>query len=346
MVGLGSRERVLRAIAHQDTDRLPRNLRGAAQPVLDGLVRRLGMRDEAALRDRFKADMQRVLLSYRCPYTDGRNIWGLAHEATNVTQRVATHPLAEATTVEQVESYAWPNPDWADVASFHKAAQEAHKTGRALVGSSWGSIFGEAYRLMGMDNLMIAMIAYPDVVHAIVGHVADFFLEVDRRAFSTCQGLLDLSFHGNDFGSQKGLLFSRSMFAEFFAAPTRALLDQAKSYGLRTMYHSCGAVFDVIGDLIACGVDVLDPVQVTAEGMDPRRLKAAFGGQICYHGAISAQRVLPLGTPDEVHEHVRETCEIMRPGGGYIFTSDQDITADTPIENVIAMYDAIDALGF
>jgi uroporphyrinogen decarboxylase len=199
---------------------------------------------------------------------------------------------------------------------------------------------------MGMDGFLIAMVLHPDVAAAVVEHVTSFFLEVDRRLFEVCDGLLDLSFHGNDYGAQQGLLFSRAMFQQFFAVPVKSLIDQAKTHGLRAMYHSCGAVSELIPDLVACGVDVLDPVQATAAGMEPRNLKSRFGSQISFHGAISAQRVLPLGTSDEVRQHVKEVSETMRVGGGYIFVSDQKITRDAPLANVLAMYQAIDELGY
>ncbi len=342
---LSSRERVLRAIAHQETDRLPRDYRAEA-PVTEGLLRLLDLPDLEALNERFRIDMVRVEVAYDCPYTDGRNIWGLRSESVGLTTRIANHPLAEATTVEQVEAYPWPNPDWANVEAFRRQAIAARRTGRAVVGSSWGSIFGESYRLMGMDGFMVALAIYPDVAAAAIRHVAGFFLEVDRRLFSACGGLLDISYHGNDFGSQRGLFFSRRHFQQFFAVPTAGLLGQAHRHGLRTMYHSCGAVSEVIPDLIACGVDVLDPVQVTAAGMEPKVLKDGFGDCLSFHGAISSQRVLPFGSKEDVRLHVGEVCAIMKQGGGYVFCPDQDITRETPPHNVLAMYEALDRLGW
>jgi len=340
-----SRERVLRAIDHKETDRLPRNFR-CQEELIGPLLDRLGLRSVRELEIRFKIDLQHVPLSFRCPYADGRNIWGMTFQTTGTTTNVDLHPLAGATTVEQVNAHAWPDPDWLEIDAFKKAAIEARKTGRAVVGSSWGSIFGESYRLMGMDNFMAAMALYPDVASAVIARVADFFMEVDRRLFDASGELIDLCYYGNDFGSQKGLLFSRQMLKDFFAPHIKRLIDQAKGYGLRAMYHSCGAVSELIDDLIDCGVDVLDPVQITAEGMEPRRLKDRFGDRICFHGAISAQRVLPLGTEEQVREHVDRICRIMKPSGGYIFTSDQQVTADTPVENIIAMYDAMDDFGY
>ena len=342
-----SRERVLCAIDHQEPDRLPRNF-DAEEPVVEGLLRRLELPDLAALHDYLKVDFVRVPVEIRCPYTDGRNIYGIQMGGTpdGMTRNAVTHPLAEAQTLADVERYAWPDPDWLDLERTIADAKRARVSGRFVICSTWGAIFGEAYRLMGMDNFMIGLCTVPDVVHAIIRKLTDFYLEVDRRVFEACDGLIDMAYYGNDMGTQRALLFRREQFQDFYSGPFKEMTAQAKRFGLRTMMHSCGAVGEVIPDIIESGFEVLDPVQYTAEGMHPKGLKQRFGRELAFHGCISAQRVLPLGTPDEVRAHVHEVCDIMRPGGGYVFTSDQAITSDSPVENVLAMYDEVERAGY
>ncbi len=337
-----SRERVLRAIEHRETDRVPRDF-DAVPEKIGPLLAELRL-SEAQLREKFRCDMTRVWMRYNPPYTDGRNIWGLMLAATDLTQTIAEHPLAHAQDLDDIRNYAWPDPSWADIARAKAEALEGRRAGRAVACSSWGSIFGEAYRLMGMDNFFMAMAASEEVVDALVARLTDFFLEVDRRVFAECEGLVDMAFHGNDFGTQRGLLFSRAMFQRFFAPHLARLAAQAHAHGLRAMFHSCGAVREILPDLIDCGYDVLDPVQVTADGMVPRELKRDFGAAITFHGGISAQKVLPLGSADDVRAHVRDTVEAMRPDGGYIFCPDQAVTEDTPTANILAMYDELDRL--
>ena len=340
--GLSSRERVLRAIEHKETDRLPRDF-DAVPEKMEILVRETGL-SEAQLREKFRVDMTRVWMRYNPPYTDGRNAFGLRLASAGATQNIAEHPLAHAETVDDILNYSWPDPSWADIARAKAEALEGRRLGRAVVCSSWGSIFGEAYRLMGMDSFFMAMAANEEVVDALVGRLTDFFLEVDRRVFAECDGLVDMAFHGNDLGTQRGLLFSRAMFRRFFAPHLARLAAQAHAHGLKTMFHSCGAVRELIGDLADCGYDALDPVQFTADGMDPRALKRDFGSLITFHGAVSAQKVLPLGTEDEVRAHVQDVASALRPHGGYVFCSDQAVTEDTPTANILAMYDALDTL--
>jgi len=334
----------MRAVDHQETDRLPRNF-GATAKVSEELQKLWGL-DGPEFAARLRVDLTGAWLPIACPYEDGRNIWGMVYDKAELTSNVTQHPLAEVETVDEVDAYSWPDPDWADIEAFRTNAVAARETEKAVIGSTWGSVFGETYRLMGMDNFMMALVLNPEVVHRIVSHVLEFFLEVDRRAFAATEGLIDISYHGNDFGTQRGLLFSREMWVEFFKQPLTKLAMQAKSHGIRPMFHSCGAVSELIPEFVDCGVVILDPIQNTAEGMETERLKREFGAMMAFHGGVSAQKVLPLGTPEEVREHVRRICEIMKPGGGYIFTSDQAITEDTPAENVAAMYDAVEEFGW
>jgi len=345
-VEMTSRQRVLCAIEHRPADRLARDF-DAAPEIVDALIARLGLQNEIELREHFRTDIEIVQAIYNCPHDDGRNIFGIqTMQSSDGRTHAFTHPLAEVRAVDELDEYPyWPDPTWVDLDAMRPAIQRAHQAGKYVVASSWGSIFGETYRLMGMEKLMVALGLMPEVVHAIVTRLVDFFMEVDRRIFTEFAGMVDMSFHGNDMGTQISLMLSPAMFREFFAGPLSRLTGQARSFGLKTMMHSCGAIAKLLPDIINCGYDVIDPVQFTAAGMDLPVLKRDFGSEICFHGAISAQKILPLGTVGDVREHVREVVDIMRPGGGYIFCPDQAITVDTPVENIIAAYQTLDEMG-
>ena len=342
-----SRQRVLQTLDHKESDRLPRDF-DAEEPLINALCKQLSLPDVTALRDYFKVDMHKIWVTYKSPYTDGRDIWGIKLESSSdgATLKEANHPLAGVTTVEEVKAYAWPSPDSVDLGAIKQQVADGRKKNRFVVCSSWGSIFSDTCNLMSMDNFMIALHERPEVVYAVIAELKNFFLEVDLRIFTSCKGLIDMAYYGNDMGTQRSLLLSRQMFNQFFTMPLKELVDQAKSFGLRAMMHSCGAVSEIIPDIINCGFDALDPVQYTASGMLAKVLKDKFGQSITFHGCISAQKILPSGSVSDVCEHVREVCEIMKPGGGYIFTSDQAITRDVPVENVLEMYRAIDDCGY
>ncbi|UCF95921.1 MAG: hypothetical protein JSV89_12115 [Spirochaetaceae bacterium] len=143
---------------------------------------------------------------------------------------------------------------------------------------------------------------------------------------------------GNDFGSQNGLLFSRGMWREFYFENYKKLIGLAHRYGLKVMVHSCGSVRGIMKDLIEAGVDILDPVQTTADEMEPEGLKRVFGVDLVFHGAVDTQGVLPRASQEGVVCHVREVMRVLGRDGGYIFAPCNAIQADTPPENVEAMY--------
>ena len=128
------------------------------------------------------------------------------------------------------------------------------------------------------------------------------------------------------------------MFREFIAPYLKRLIDVVHSGGVKFMAHSCGAIRPIIPELIALGIDMLDPIQVAAEGMEPAALKRDFGYKLAFHGGLCTQHTLPFGTPRDVTEAVLHRVATLGAGGGYILASSHDISADTPPENIVAMY--------
>jgi uroporphyrinogen decarboxylase len=161
------------------------------------------------------------------------------------------------------------------------------------------------------------------------------------RVIEAAEGLLDMVYTYDDIGIQGGLLMSPRMWRNYIL-PRHQRLNaaiRAARYPVKIMYHSCGAIYPLIGALIdEMGIDVLNPLQPRAAGMDAARIKSEFGQRLSFHGAIDIQHTLPHGTPEEVQAEVRERCAILGQGGGYICTSAHYLQADTPLENVVALY--------
>jgi uroporphyrinogen decarboxylase len=169
----------------------------------------------------------------------------------------------------------------------------------------------------------------------------DIYIENTRRVINAAGGLLDMVYTYDDVGTQKGLLISPRMWRQYIL-PRHQRLNaaiRAADYPVKIMYHSCGAIYPLISAFMdEMGIDVLNPLQPRAAGMDLARIKAEFGGRLAFHGAVDIQHTLPLGTPAQVQAEVRERCQLLGHGGGYICTSAHYIQADTPLENVIALY--------
>jgi uroporphyrinogen decarboxylase len=169
----------------------------------------------------------------------------------------------------------------------------------------------------------------------------DIYIENTVRVIAAAGGLLDMVYTYDDVGIQNGLLMSPRMWRKYILPRHQRLNTaiRAARYPVKIMYHSCGAVFPLIGPFVdEMGIDVLNPLQPRAAGMDMVRIKSEFGDRLSFHGAIDIQQTLPHGTPDEVRSEVWERCNLLGRGGGYICTSAHHIQADTPLENIIAMY--------
>ena len=251
---------------------------------------------------------------------------------------VIAGPLENAETEKDILNYRWPKTSDFEFSDLNKECEQ--NLNRVIVGGLWTGIMGDSYRLHGFQNFLLNMAMNPELIKCLIDKVTDVYLELNDTVFSALKGKLDVWFFGNDFGSQNGLLFSRDMWNEFFYENIKKLTSLAHSYRVNVMMHSCGAISEIIPDLINAGVDILDPVQVTAKGMEPGSIADRFGGKIIFHGGIDTQQVLPTASPDQVFEHAKLVSETLGKGNGYIFAPSQSLGPDIPVENIIAMYKA------
>jgi len=174
----------------------------------------------------------------------------------------------------------------------------------------------------------------------------DYYAAVSQRIFDAAAPALDIFFIGNDFGTQRGPVMSPSLFRRFFFPHLQRLARLGHAYGLKVMMHCCGGYAPLIPQMIEAGLDGLHAVQPSCEGMDLTELKRAFGDKILFNGAIDSHHVLIQGRPEFVREETRKVLNIMKPGGGYVAGASHDwILEETPVENVLAMFDAIAEFG-
>jgi uroporphyrinogen decarboxylase len=191
-----------------------------------------------------------------------------------------------------------------------------------------------------MECLLYAMHDDPPVVDALLTHVVDYYVGASARVFEAAAGAIDIFFIGNDFGSQRGPLISRTAFHRFLVPHLERLCRLGHEHHLKVMMHCCGNYAAIIPDMIAAGIDGLQAVQPCGRGMEPERLKEAYGRQMLFNGCIDSHHVLMEGTPDLVRTRTAEVMNIMKPGGGYVLSASHDYILDqTPVENVLAMFD-------
>jgi uroporphyrinogen decarboxylase len=177
-------------------------------------------------------------------------------------------------------------------------------------------------------------------MHAVVQKVSDFYYELATRFFEAVGNKLDIFFFGDDMGTQQSLLISLKHWREYCKPHIQRFLKLGQQANLKTMFHSCGTVRELIPDLVEMGLDALNPVQVAANGMDLAELKSEFGDKLTFHGCMDHQHILPHGSEDDVRKEIRRVIDIMSPGGGFCLAASHDLMLDDfPVENVIAMYD-------
>ena len=331
---LTSRQRVLLAFDHKQGDRVPAWC-GSSVEFWEKAKRELGLDDEG-LRLRFGDDFRRVFTRYvgpEFPLSEGaasRTVFGVERHGMGYGQPLS-HPLAEAT-LKEVRDYPWPDPDWMDVSHIREEAR-AYQGEYAILGGDWSPFWHDAIDLLGMENMYLKMFDQPELVDAVFDHMLDFYATVNERVFDASADAIDIMFIGNDLGGQTGPLLSPELFERFVLPHIKRLADIGHACNLKVMMHCCGGVRELLRQLIDAGLDGLHAVQPDCRGMDLRALKAEFGGEILFNGAIDSHNILIDGNPEFVREKTREVLEIMMGGGGYVAGASHDtILEETPVE--------------
>lgn len=361
---MDSRTRVFLALAHKEPDRVPVDF-WAASEITELLLQRYGYTSKEELLRRFHVDFRYIEgPAYIGPepvvYADGskedhfgvsrrRVSYGKDGKAGTYSE-VACSPLQNATSVEEINRYAkWPRTEWFDYEPVREQARQARESGKVVVfmGDRLNRCaqLKPAMYLRGMEQILMDLYLNEDIAQAIFRHIADFYRDYLRRTLEAAEGNIDIVFTGDDFGTQQNTFMPddswRSMLREGF----KDFIDIGHAFGCKVAHHTCGSIVSLIPDFIDCGLDILNPLQPEARGMDFDRLKAEYGRDIVFHGGMSIQQTLPYGNTEEIHREVRDRIERLAGNGGYILCTAHNIQADTPLENVEALFKAYSELG-
>ncbi len=271
--------------------------------------------------------------------------WGIRRELVGADWQITQHPLAGATS-EDLDAFPWPEPRVDDklLASWEAQANGLKRDGRYVVVAEHPvyGILELGCWMCGYDDFLMRLAADPDFVRRFFDRVFAIQMAVIEQYYAVLGPLADLTTSGDDFGSQNGPLISPRMFERFIAPYFAARIARTKQLtGGYFWHHSCGSVYDLLDQLIACGVDILNPVQTSAAKMEPERLKAAYGDRIVFWGGVDVQRFLPTATPDEVRACVRELAAVLGRDGGYVMAPAHEMQDDIPAENIVAWVEAM-----
>jgi uroporphyrinogen decarboxylase len=266
------------------------------------------------------------------PYMDGLGVY---EEAVNP-------PLAQVRERCELESFPWPcAEDW-DTSQLRDECLQWRDY--PIVGASYEPFYLYC-RLRGMDQALEDLLVNPDIVDAAMERIFEIHAGIVRRTMKAAGDLIDFIYVAEDLGTQQSLLMSPAAFRRFIRPWLARMVEIAQGLGARVFHHDDGAIYPLLPDLVEIGIDLLNPVQWRCRGMDRRMLAREFGGALVFHGGIDNQRTLPFGSPQDVRREVAENIEIFRQAKGYIIAPCHNLQANTPTENIIALYDAVKEFG-
>lgn len=339
-----SRERFHATVERRPVDRPASWLGIPAAAALPGLFAYFGVDDLPALRRRLGDDVEPVELPYHSDVSDA--IY-MAFDFTKKghlvnEERTLNSPgwFEDTTDPAAVESFNWPDPARYIAPAECRAAVAAVPSDRAALGVVWSAHFQDACAAFGMETALMNMLTEPEIFRAVIDRITRFYLEANAIFYEATRGRLDAVLVGNDFGSQTGLILSRDLIREFVYPGTRQLVEQAKAYGLKVIHHSCGAIAELIPDLIDLGVDAIHPIQALAKGMAAEELAPRFRGRVAFCGGVDAQQLLVNGSPGAVRDRVQELIALF-PTGLVISPSHESILPDIPPANLEALFAAV-----
>lgn len=289
-------------------------------------------------------DLYPVELPYHSPTSDAIYMaFDFAQQGQSTDEnRTLTAPgfFEHYSDPSRIEEFGWPDPTkYIDPDECRQVVESAPQD-RAILGVLWSCHFQDACAAFGMETALVKMLNEPDMFQAIIDRITTFYLQANEIFYEATQGKLDAILIGNDFGGQRGLILSPKLIRKHVWSGTKQLIEQAKSYGVKVIHHSCGSIYPIIQDLIELSVDAIHPIQAMAKGMSAEKLKEDFYGKVSFCGGVDTQELLARGTPKQVYQRVQE-LKALFPTGLIISPSHEALLPDVEPKNVEAIFKAI-----
>ena len=360
---MNSRERVLRAINHEQPDRPPIFVTLTPQ-VADKLVEVLNIPKEPAfdslLSPRMSHNGLLTMLGNDCAgiaacypknfpsktEADGTivNEWGMKLKPFGLYNELAAFPLSRVSTVKDLDSHEFPDPFAEGRFDAAKELMRKYSKDYAIVANLECLFFEIAWYLVGLEKFLMDLLMEKKYTLALL----DRILEINTKVgIQLIEMGADVIWAGDDFGTQKGMLMSPWLWRKVFKPRIKKTIAEFKKVNpdIKVAWHSCGSIVPIIPDFIEIGLDILNPIQPLAAGMDPKFLKDTYGDSLTFFGGIDIQKLLPGAKPEEVKKEVKRIANILGKGGGYIVAPAHHIQDDTTLENIFALFEAVKELG-
>jgi uroporphyrinogen decarboxylase len=268
------------------------------------------------------------------------NEWGMVFKDTGLYNEFIEYPLEKAKTKEDILTYTFPNPYANGRFDLAKETVTKYREDYMIIGDLETSIFETAWYLVGLEKFLIDLVMENEYVPYLLDEVMLINTHIGEELIKLGA---DIIWCGDDFGMQHGMIMDPETWRKWFKPRIKFMFDTFRKANpdLKIAWHSCGSILPIIPDFIELGLDILNPIQPLAKGMSPEYLKKEYGKDLVFFGGIDVQELLPYKSPLEIKEEVLRRCRILGDGGGYIAAPAHNIQPDTPVENVIAMYEGI-----
>ena len=365
-----SRERILAAIEHREPDRVPIDVGGSSVTTIIGeayerLKVQLGVAEETryikkrsrtvlladSIAQRLGTDTRPLCLGIPDNWQDVYFEDGSTQDEWKViwTKAEGGHynptgnPLRDATLAD-LDHFPWPDPlNPGRIRGLREQARHLHEgTDYAIVLDLPVGFVHQSQYLRGYEHFLMDLILNPGFVEALMDRALDFWLRLTEVALQEVGPYVDVVVFGDDIAFQDRPMVDLKRYRSMIKPRHKRMIDLIKSSSkAKVLYHCCGAVSPLIPDFIEIGVDALNPVQVSAVGMDTAKLKTAFGDRICFWGGIDTSHVLPTDSPCGVRNEVHKRICDLAAGGGYVLAAVHNIQEDVPPQNILAMVDAV-----
>ncbi len=381
-----SRDRILAALNFQEADRVPFDLAATTWTgITNGAYQNLLKQMEKPQEEPFWSDViQQIVVPSEMVLqelgADARGVFPLTSHNWDVYQKctdkgefleyvdewnfthhfpkngnwfsLVNHPMeaVDFSSEEIIEQGTWPvagdKRRWEGLREKAIGFRNAGKI--VFTKGLCAGLFEMHQRVRGMENAMLDPLLFPESSDKLIGKLADLKIGFWDAALDILGDVVDIVGEGDDYGTQQSQLIDPDQFRQFykphFERVTRFI--KQKRPEVKILFHSCGNVRPIVPDLIEIGVDILNPVHVTATGMEPFQLKKDFGRDIVFWGGgVDSQKILPMGTPQQVKDNVKRNIEALAPGGGFVFSSVHNIQAEVPAANILSMVEALREFG-
>jgi uroporphyrinogen decarboxylase len=337
------KERWRAVLSGKKPDRIPMDY-WATPETTDMLLKHLGCSNELEMCRKLHLDMAvKVEPEYiGPPLPQTSDIYGCRYReldyGTGTYRECVFHPLASCHSIEEVESqYRWPDPDWWDYSSIR--SQIENREAYPILAGHYEPFL--IYKnLRGQEKAFMDLVINPAMVHFCLDKLFYLGFEEIQRLYEQIPGKVTLTYVAEDMGGQEDLLISPAHIREFLLPKMKQVIDFIHSQGAFAFHHNDGSIRRILPDMIAAGIDILNPIQWRAKNMDRKELKKDFGNAVVLHGAMDNQHTLPFGRVADVRAEVVDNLQILGAGGRYVLAPCHNIQSITPIENILAMYEA------